>query len=572
MRERRIPVKDAERLAALKLSEENIRYPDFNRMWESIERDRLLTEQTNSVMSEGPDVKWSWSGPENNETQRKGRSWGKMTIAASVAVLLIAAPVYAAVHGDWGHLLTSKPGIQSALDRNLGQKLGQTMTMNGIKLNLETAFVDENRTVILFTLDVGKRAETDFWKFGDLYIESEQGNKLGEGYNYLQWDEQKGRYNGYFETEWSPDTETAKVRLVAEGLTAYSLGEQDISLNPSSNASQSFKVGKEGIKEIAVQTFRMDSGKTLFASTVLFDRPEAKEWTYPQIALFHGEEAVQQLSGSMFGTPDENGNYTTQQYYQTSDATAAGASFKLQYWQLEQSVSKPWNFDLTLSKKQMEFGTTITPLNVPLEPGNNALKVEKMVVTPTQIRVGIRSSKLPYNFPYQKYRLEIDGRTLEAAPYYSAVQGDLGYRGYQFEMPSDLIIKKDSHIVLVGVFKVNYVEDQQTAFRLTGIDEEKRHLNAVIGGYPVTWTYYMKGSDLYVESSSDNTLFGGVNQTFIMQDGQRLLGKVQKYGIDGQKDNHAIDVYKGFKGSEAEVHMFFYTTNEPEKETRVTLQ
>ncbi|MNW62138.1 hypothetical protein D3C74_402500 [compost metagenome] len=82
----------------------------------------------------------------------------------------------------------------------------------------------------------------------------------------------------------------------------------------------------------------------------------------------------------------------------------------------------------------------------------------------------------------------------------------------------------------------------------------------------------MQGSDLFVETQSDDTRFGGVNQTHINLGKERILGKPLTTNFDGDGNNKAIDVYKNFRGTEASIYMFYYTTDAPEKETRVQLQ
>lgn len=92
------------------------------------------------------------------------------------------------------------------------------------------------------------------------------------------------------------------------------------------------------------------------------------------------------------------------------------------------------------------------------------------------------------------------------------------------------------------------------------------------GGYPVKWTYYKLGKDLYVETESEDSRFGGVNQTYTGTGKERILGKPLTVNFSGDGNNKAVDVYRDFKDNEASIYMFYYTTDEPDKETRVQLQ
>lgn len=78
--------------------------------------------------------------------------------------------MYAAVHYNWDTMLHGRGGIQAVLAQNLGQKLDQSITKGGVTLKLHTAIVDENRTVILFTLDVGQRQDNEIWRVNEMTL------------------------------------------------------------------------------------------------------------------------------------------------------------------------------------------------------------------------------------------------------------------------------------------------------------------------------------------------------------------------------------------------------------------
>lgn len=66
---------------------------------------------------------------------------------------------------------------------------------------------------------------------------------------------------------------------------------------------------------------------------------------------------INSLTGGTFGTPGENGEYTSQQYFKAEDVSGGQTTYKLQYMKKEKDVNGPLSFDLQLSKKQMESGT-----------------------------------------------------------------------------------------------------------------------------------------------------------------------------------------------------------------------
>jgi hypothetical protein len=216
----------------------------------------------------------------------------------------------------------------------------------------------------------------------------------------------------------------------------------------------------------------------------------------------------------------------------------AQTAYKLQYTKLEQNIAGPWSFDLQLSKRQMESGTFKKALNLPLEPGDTVNTIESMVITPTQIRVSVKVKEKYAQIPYHKVELEVGDKTLEGMQYTSP-KNDPFLTTYSFERPGDLVIDKQTPVTFVGRYKVTVHDDDKTPLQLTNISADKQTLIRETGGFPVKWTYYMQGSNLLVETQSDDARFGGVNQTHINLGKDRILGRPVTTNFTGDGNNKA---------------------------------
>ncbi|WP_150266423.1 DUF4179 domain-containing protein [Paenibacillus tepidiphilus] len=551
-------------------SKKDVPYPDFGAMWERLEQEERASAEAMAAGS-NPVRPWNMRG---RRTPGSGsmHHWRRMAVAASLCALLAAAPVYAAIqnYDDWSPLLRLREGVQTALDSQLGQQLEQSVTHAGNTLTLHTAVVDENRTVILYTLDVGERNPDYDWRFPDALLMSANGKTAEDSMNYVFWDEEAQRYSGFVESDWAPKQKTESVSLTFPVLAATSIQEVDLPLNISNPAKQSFDIAQGGIGTLTVQPF-VSSKEVMLSSAVTLTEPDARETAAPEITVTLGGEPVQQLPKGKVGAPGDNGEYTMLQYYKTEDLAKGEPVFKLQYSRMEERIETPFTFDLMLSKKQMESGTIKTAVNKPLEAGSNVAVIKNMVITPTQIRVYVRTKDS--NQPaYRQGLLEVGGRTLEGTGYSAYNRNDPDLYGLTFERPRDLTVHADTPITFVGRYKVTEHKGEKEPLLLTDISETRQTLIHQTGGYPVTWTYYMKGNDLFVETYSDDSRFGGVNQTHIGLGKNKLLGMPVTMNFSGDGDNKAVDVYKDFKGTEASIYMFSYTTDDPEKETRVQLR
>lgn len=144
--------------------DQELNYPDFEQMWGRMEQAGYTSSKGGSRAGANSPV--------------RHRNWRKITVAASFSVVLMAVPVYAAVQYDWGNLLNHRSGIQAALSKNLGQALGQTITKDGVTLTLHTALSDENRTVILYSLDVGGDKGNGMWNVNGMSLKDAKGTAM----------------------------------------------------------------------------------------------------------------------------------------------------------------------------------------------------------------------------------------------------------------------------------------------------------------------------------------------------------------------------------------------------------
>jgi hypothetical protein len=115
-------------------------------------------------------------------------------------------------------------------------------------------------------------------------------------------------------------------------------------------------------------------------------------------------------------------------------------------------------------------------------------------------------------------------------------------------------------------------KDAKEPVKLKSISEEEKTMTTQVGGYSVKWTYYKRDGDLYVQSECSDTSFGGINQTYIGKGMDGKVGKPVTTNFSGDGNNKAIDLYKNYTGNDAEIYIFWYYTENPNKQVRVELK
>lgn len=238
--------------------------------------------------------------------------------------VLMATPVYAAVHYNWIDLLDHRSGIQTALQNGLGQKLDKSVTVQGVTLTLDTAFSDDNRTVILYTLNPGTY-QGDTVRFPSIGLQDESG-KLIEGRYYHVLDQTDGLYKGYFETEWTPSGNTANVKLTAGGIQVLAPAEKEINLDLSRQQSQVFDINQDGLGKLAVSVFHEKGHKVMLSTSLSLDQPEVREYVFPSLKIYNQEKQIlEETAPGISGKPGANGEYISEQFYNLETLKQRGA-------------------------------------------------------------------------------------------------------------------------------------------------------------------------------------------------------------------------------------------------------
>lgn len=538
--------------ARFRNDEDQLSYPDFDAMWNRIEPQLPRSkEQLLPVVQ-----------------QAAGRTKARRTVLiAATVVLAVATPVVAMISYNWDNYLYRNGGIRTALLQGLGQSIEKSVELDGVKLTVHTAVVDEHRTVLLFSVKAPKTEKPEqIVLFAEMSLQSAGGENI-VGTHRLMWNEEAQVWLGTFEAQWTPETALADVQLTARNLQWYSAVEEEIPFQMSEDRLQSFDLNKDGIRQIAVRPLDQRDN-VMLVSSVFFDDPEVKTWASPSIGVYKGSEKVNEAMHGYYGRPGEHGEYTFQQFYKAEDLADASAVYKLRYTKKDREVGGDWSLDLHLDKQQMQGRTMKRELNIPIESGAGKMTLNSLIVTPISVKIKATHEK-HQQLIFRKHHLEVDGIKVQNGNTFQPISPE--ETDFYFEVPPTVKMTEHTPIDLVMSYEVIEHEDEQPRILLKDISEEKKTITTQLGGFPVQWTYYRDNGDLYVQSESADPRFGGVNQTYLIQGEETIPGRQVTTNMTGDGINRAIDVYKNFREKDALISIYFYTTDNPEKELRVKL-
>ncbi|MED3803329.1 DUF4179 domain-containing protein [Lysinibacillus xylanilyticus] len=529
-----------------KMKESNNAYPDFEQMWSSIQQDELKVAGGEPVVL-------------------RPRKRKRFALVAGLSVALMATPVYAALNYDWSSMLSHREGIQSALEQGLGQTIEQSVTKEGVTLTIHTAFIDENRTVLLYSLKPETSQDVtdiDFEVFG---LKDSKGNFI-EGHNGHEWNEKLGVFQGYFETDWVAEGQTTDVEFIMENIRLIDNKKQSISYNPNDSTTQVFPIQKDGLDSVTLQSFEQDEGKVLLKSTVTLTDPELQNRLMDFEAINDADKSVKKAE-----TPVsyQGSGAIMSQIFKSDTLREEGTKFQLSYDHILETKESTWNINMNLSKKQLENGSFKQVLDIPMDNVPGGTKIHEMKVTPTQVRLKFTQEDY-YTLPFQEYQLDVGGTLLDG--YFMDMKPN--EPELRFEMNGlDAAALAKKPVTLVAKHRIDsfYGDENDNPIHLTDISEKHQTTKSSIAGYPISWTYYLKDNNLYVETLSSDPTFGGVERTYYLDGKEQNLGKPE-YGLDAAGSNKSMHVYKNFDKKELDIYIYSYAINKPNGELRIPLK
>lgn len=527
-------------------ADHNMSYPDFDQMWNSVQQDELKIA--------------------DEPIELRPRKRKRFVLVAGLAVALMATPVYAALNYDWSNILSYRAGIQSALEQGLGQTIEQSVTKDGFTLTVHTAFIDDNRTFLLYSLKPEASWDGKDIGFGLTGLKDSKGNFIEGNYTHL-WNEELGTYQGYFETDWVAEGQMADVELVMGNIQFISDTKYFIDYNPNNLTTQVFPIQKDGVDTVTIQSFEQDEGKILLKSAVTLTDLEVRNTGIFIEAINDRNNSIEAGKRSFSGSQGAKGEYLSQQLFESDTLHEQGTKFQISYNRILETKESTWSIKLNLSKKQLENTSFKQVFDIPIDNVSGGTKIHEMTVTPTQVRLTLTQEKYE-TFPYKDYQLDVGGTLLTG--HMQSKVGKPNETELRFEMTglnAASLANQPVTFIAKHRFEGLYGDDKST--RLTNISAKPQSVTSNMAGYSISWTYYMKDNNLYVESLSSNPAFGGVNQTYYLDGKEKIYGQPEFIGM--LENNKRMDVYENFDKKELDILIYNYLTNKPNEELRIPL-
>ncbi|MBD8499534.1 DUF4179 domain-containing protein [Paenibacillus arenosi] len=553
-------------------------YPDFDAMWTRIEAAR--NEKDEPITA---------AAPIQTKSLFRGRRLAVLSVAAFV---LVATPALAYIAGKWDFIYPS--GVKSALHHGFGQPINKSVTDNGVTLSMDTAVSDDNGTVLLYSLDTGDKEERE-WVFDEFEFKDNKGNSIARfdnetaikrnwnnGYYSQAWDEENRIYKGFFDTSWTFSGNESNVQMHVSGLQAYDYVHKSIALDPRKTEVQSFPIHEGGIKDLKVQVVTGEKGEGLLKYSLSYTDDSIFRIVDPQIRVNKGESTVKRIGYKMSSPIELDGHRErgSQESYRLDELQQSGNTYEFVYGVKGDRIEGKWNFDnISLNKEKSLQASVTRNLDIPIVSADGDSIIRKLIIRPTGVKLEIENKKEFRRIPYRNVSLLVNDRVLKGWETYEyANTPSHGYKQmYTFRLSPEMRLTAETPIQLLLENEIESHRNYKESIKLQNISDEKREQVVDIVGYPVKLSYYTKDGDLYVENESENLSFSGVTQTYMKRGEDKVYGEVlfhqwEDNWLDWENSNKFVNIYRDFKGSDAELYLYEFQIRHRDRGMKVKLQ
>ncbi len=526
----------------------NERQPDFDAMWTKIE---------SKVQSER--MKGSAPAP----ARRRVRAAAIGLVAAGS---LLAMPAFARMPLAWDELW-QRFGVETAVKGGFGEAIDRTVTSGGVPFTLRGVVADESQTALLFELGVkpGDRVAA----FGEATLIGEDGSETPL-HTYFSFDDTE-KLSGKLTADRGLGKPSERLRVSAKDVTFYRLAERPVG---ALSEGKTIALQSGPFREAKITKYAYDAEAELLTIRYEIEATEADALDLaPRFELVMEGKRVPGLNAAVL--PSERPNLlVAETSYHTAEAVPAGAEWRFNYLAADERIEGDWTIAFDAAAVQAE-AVYRKKLDVAAD-NDSDMTLRSLTVTPLNIRIALKdfpsNSVFATGEPEVRYRdiaLSVDGRIVEGGLWHTDEEGyhlrfeTPDWRSDWSNVPMELVMRDASLYRLA---------DAEHLLTLASPSAEPQTIETELNGYPVTYTYYVEGDRLMLESDSPDDRFGGVNQSYIV-DGRKKVWSKFEAGPPVRVDNRRKEWFerKDLPDGELLLNPGTYLTLEPERVERVWL-
>ncbi|MFC4403769.1 DUF4179 domain-containing protein [Gracilibacillus xinjiangensis] len=487
--------------------------------------------------------------------QKRERTSKKLKVAIPAllfAIVITSTPVLAAYSSeimDWMHKM-NRPGVITSLENGFGQEINQSSENELGKLTVHNVVTDQNGTTINFSLEKEHSQIIHAAQFDEATLVKDDGSETMLNATAV-YDQKAGKIVGFLHTEDEIQADEA-VTLNVSGLHEYGTKKADLSFEDFTQLSN-ISIGRDGISQIELLTNDYSNG--IYQIDYLIELEDPNKIDYAALTFHLNGERIES-SSVVYQRPKPN-VMKIGESIQVAKDKVKDLEISLEYQDTIAHHPASWSVNFEYNHDLAQNSTFVMNLDKKAKLGSRVLQFTELAITPSSVKLyynedTISSEQIFVQFDTIKLQLgehELNG-------YFS------GENYLTFETESVLKDIDDQPISLsLTDAKVSYEGTDQDKVLLENISKEPQTVKTDVKGYPVEFTYYLDGSDLIIESESEDEQFAGVTQSVIYDHNDRIFADTRSN--DGlNPSNKQVETFTNINEQDIMLHVFLYSTYE----------
>ncbi|MDF2670360.1 MAG: hypothetical protein K0R67_2666, partial [Paenibacillus sp.] len=245
--------------------------------------------------------------------------------------------------------------------------------------------------------------------------------------------------------------------------------------------------------------------------------------------------------------------------------------FHISYLEAAGRVEGKWTVPFKLETAIAKQNTYKKALTGQFADAGRSQHLAELVVTPSMIKVNTIAEGFDDNwkelFTYGKHQLQV-GDQLIAGGMFAEGEGF----SYRFEVPTSLKLTGEPMKMILSGLRIQKRGGMDYQVKLGSPSLAKQSVTTVMDGFEVRYTYYRDGNDLVVETSSDDANFGGIVQTVVLENGNKIDAyKREMQGPRWMSGNSSFERYAGLGEEDITIYPFTYSIYDPNAKLELPL-
>jgi len=528
--------------------------------------DDFIKEQVKYDQVDYPNENEMWakiSRKQQNRNYKTKHSYKPKVILTAIlfTIVLSSTPVFAKYTTeilDWMRNM-NRTGIITSLENGFGQEINKTAENKAGVLTIHNVISDQNGTTINFSLDIDHDYPIDYAGFEQALL------KIGEGKEIQM--EASAEYNlesdklvGVLHTdEEIPHNSNVTLQLGGvKEIQLKSIALKDLA--QSNTYPAKINIHQDGISQIDFISNDYQNGQYILDYLIELEEPNNIEHAYLSYTIENESIANSSVTSKR---PQPNVIKKSDSLEIPKEAVEKLGVF-LNYNDTVSYKPETWNLNFQYNHDLAKQSTFVLDVDKKVELGSRQLQFKELVITPSRVKLYFdeknikTNSKWSYVYNYRQIKLRIGEQEL-----FGNYWND--FLSFETQELIKDITNKEIALTLKDA-SVSYEAEKQDKVELKNISDVPKTIQTELNGYLIDITYYANGSDLIVESESKNKQFGGITQSVIYQNGERIFAEDRSN--DGLLNiNKQVETFKNIKNKELTLNFFLYTVNEDRTET-----